>query len=93
MTYKVGSKNVLVSKYCDVKKWITDNTRHDPDFDDKFVDVVYTWAKYPNHEWDEYNAVEAYIININQRLHNNKTLKGCVVKSISNVKTQLVKDL
>jgi hypothetical protein len=36
---------------------------------------------------------EAYIININQRLHNNKTLKGCVAKNISNVKTQLVRDL
>jgi hypothetical protein len=36
---------------------------------------------------------EAYIININRRLGNNKTLKGCVAKDISNVKTQLVKGL
>jgi hypothetical protein len=36
---------------------------------------------------------EAYMININQRLGNNKNLKGCVAKNISNVKTQLLKDL
>jgi hypothetical protein len=40
LTYKVGSKNVLVLKYGDIKKWMTDNIGHDPDFDDKFVYVV-----------------------------------------------------
>ena len=53
LTCKVGSKNILVSKYCDIKKQITDNVGYDPDFYDKFVDVVYTWAEYPNREWDE----------------------------------------
>jgi hypothetical protein len=47
----VGRKNDLVLKYCDIKKWITDNAAHGPDFDDKFVvDVAYTWAEHPNHE-------------------------------------------
>jgi hypothetical protein len=33
LTYKVGSKDILVSKYCDIKRWITDN----PGFDDKLL--------------------------------------------------------
>ncbi len=38
----MGSKDVLVSNSCDIEKWVTDAAGHKPDFDDKFVDVVYT---------------------------------------------------
>jgi hypothetical protein len=44
-----GKQKCFVSKYCGKKKWKTHNAEHNPDFHNKFDDVVCTWEEYPTH--------------------------------------------
>jgi hypothetical protein len=96
LTYKVGSivtsRNITDNVRCvpDFDNKFNDvayawtaypNHKWDERLEEEFM-TTNNWVY--NEEVTRYKQEgEAHIININQRLGNNKTLKGCVAKNIS----------